>query len=150
MGANNSPTYTAPPEGEPQDGTVYGSIDPELEKIVTDWRSSGTESPLFLPTYLPFPVAEVESRSSGAGQQEYYLWSDDTIEVSNYVRMILLGPATAPSSYFSQGTVTIDGRDYPPYWEGSFEKQGYTYTLSVPLADPSADVASAVHHGRGT
>jgi hypothetical protein len=36
---------------------------------------------------------------------------------------------------------TMEGGNYGPFWDGSFEKQGYTYTLSVPLADPSGDVA---------
>jgi hypothetical protein len=35
---------------------------------------------------------------------------------------------------------TLEG-NYGPYWEGSFEKQGYTYMLSVPLAKSSGDVA---------
>lgn len=112
-GADDGPAYTVPPEGEAQGSTVYGSIDPELEEIIDAWRSSDTESPLFLPTYLPFPVAEVEADPHGAGQQEYYLWSDNTIEISNYIRIVLLGPASTPSSYFAQDTITIDGRDYP-------------------------------------
>jgi hypothetical protein len=36
---------------------------------------------------------------------------------------------------------TMEGGNYDPFWEGSFERQGYTYTLPVPLADPSCDVA---------
>ncbi len=36
---------------------------------------------------------------------------------------------------------TMEGGNYGPFWEGSFEKQGYTYTLSVPLADSSGNVA---------
>jgi hypothetical protein len=36
---------------------------------------------------------------------------------------------------------TMKGGSYGPFWESSFEKQGYTYALNVPLADPSGDVA---------
>jgi len=36
---------------------------------------------------------------------------------------------------------TMEGGNYGPFWEGSFEKQGYTFTLSVALSDPSGDVA---------
>jgi hypothetical protein len=88
-------------------------VDPELEGMVADWRSSGTEAPLFVPTYLPFPVEKVEADPFGTGQQEYYLWSDGTAAYSDHLRIVLLGPASAPSSQFAQGTVTIDGRDYP-------------------------------------
>ena len=28
-----------------------------------------------------------------------------------------------------------------PFWEGSFERDGYTYTLRVPLEDPSGEIA---------
>jgi hypothetical protein len=35
----------------------------------------------------------------------------------------------------------MKGENNGPFWEGSFEKQGYTYTLTVSLADPSGDVA---------
>jgi hypothetical protein len=112
-GVDDGPAYTASPEGAAQDGTVYGSMDPELEKIIDDWHSSGTESPLFLPTHVPFPVAEVEVHPSAAGQQDYFIWSDSTIGFSSFLRMVLIGPATAPSSYFSQGTIEIDGRYYP-------------------------------------
>jgi hypothetical protein len=36
---------------------------------------------------------------------------------------------------------TMEGGNNGPFWEGSFEKQGYTYTLNVLLADSSGDVA---------
>ena len=36
---------------------------------------------------------------------------------------------------------TMEGGGYDPYWEGSFEKQEYFYILTVPLVDPSGDVA---------
>jgi hypothetical protein len=36
---------------------------------------------------------------------------------------------------------TLEGGSYGPFWEGSFETQGYTYTLNVLLADSSGDVA---------
>jgi hypothetical protein len=36
---------------------------------------------------------------------------------------------------------TMDGGSYGPFWEGTFETQGYTYTLNVLLADSSGDVA---------
>lgn len=35
---------------------------------------------------------------------------------------------------------TMEGGNYGPFWEGSFEKPEYFYTLVVPLADPSGDV----------
>ena len=31
-----------------------------------------------------------------------------------------------------------------PFWEGSFEREGYSYTLRVPLDDPSGDMARQV------
>jgi hypothetical protein len=36
---------------------------------------------------------------------------------------------------------TMEGGNYGPYCEGSFEKQRYTCTLMVPLADSSGNVA---------
>jgi hypothetical protein len=36
---------------------------------------------------------------------------------------------------------TMEVGSYGPFWEGSFQKQGYTYTLNVPLSDSSGDVA---------
>jgi hypothetical protein len=39
---------------------------------------------------------------------------------------------------------TMEGGSYGPFWEDSFEKQGYTYTLSVPSPDPSSEVARRV------
>jgi hypothetical protein len=36
---------------------------------------------------------------------------------------------------------TMEGGSYGPFWEGTFEKQGYIYTLSVSLADASGAVA---------
>jgi hypothetical protein len=36
---------------------------------------------------------------------------------------------------------TMEGGNYDPFWEDSFEKQEYYHTLPVPLADPSGDVA---------
>jgi hypothetical protein len=36
---------------------------------------------------------------------------------------------------------TMEGGNNGPFWEGSFEKQGYTYTLRVPLVNSSGNVA---------
>jgi hypothetical protein len=111
---------TSPPSSVGSgNGSKYVSTDPDMEEMVTNWRSSGTESPLFVPTYVPFPVEEVGVDPFGTGLQEYYLWSEGTDRFSNHLRMVLLGPATAPSS-FAQGTVNIDGRDYP-YTENPVE-----------------------------
>jgi zinc-ribbon domain len=111
---------TSPPSSVGSgNGSKYVSTDPDMEEMVADWRSSGTESPLFVPTYMPFPVEEVGVNPFGTGLQEYYLWSEGTDRFSNHLRMVLLGPATAPSS-FAQGTVNIDGRDYP-YTENPVE-----------------------------
>jgi hypothetical protein len=41
------------------------------------------------------------------------------------------------SPRWREGTTALSGR----VWEGSFERQKYFYTLTVPLADPSGDVA---------
>jgi hypothetical protein len=111
---------TSPPSSVGSgNGSGYVSTDLHMEEIVTDWRSSGTESPLFVPTYVPFPVEEVGVDPFGTGLQEYYLWSEGADQFSNHIRMILLGPATAPSS-FAQDTINIDGRDYP-YTENPVE-----------------------------
>jgi hypothetical protein len=48
-------------------------VTPELESIVDAWRSSGTGSSLFLPTYLPFDAAGAEADPFGTGRQEYYV-----------------------------------------------------------------------------
>jgi hypothetical protein len=39
---------------------------------------------------------------------------------------------------------TMEEGNYGPFWEGSFEKQGYTYTLNVPSPDTSGEVATRV------
>jgi hypothetical protein len=37
---------------------------------------------------------------------------------------------------------TMDGGSYGPFWEGSFEKQEYVYTLTLSLSDSAGDVAT--------
>ncbi len=72
------------------------------------------------------------------------------------------GPAAADSEYFdATSTETVEltdgteatlrymetnteGGNQGPFWEGEFEKNGYAYTLRIPLNDPSGEVSRRV------
>jgi hypothetical protein len=98
-----------------KEGSVEGTdIDPRLQEIVDDWRLLGTESPLLLPTYLPFPVAKVGPFSLGT-QRYYWIWSKSGSQqpFAHQIRIGLIGPAPFPSSRYHEGTLKIDGRAYP-------------------------------------
>lgn len=43
----------------------YSRLEPELQELADSWPSSGSNDPLFLPTHLPFPLAEVWTNPTG-------------------------------------------------------------------------------------
>lgn len=80
---------------------------PEFEAIIEDWDSSGTDMPLFLPTYVPFDISRVEVLSYDGATNQYYIWGDTEL-----IRLVPIGPPMLPSEYFSFEEVDIDGQSY--------------------------------------
>lgn len=141
------------------------SPDPAFDPLLPTLRER-TTAPIMLPAELPEELKNVavDADLSGDSYGILFLHRPTGNTVERYIHANDAGTLTASpepqetSEYFeatSEETVELpDGTEaklrymeptlegnYGPYWEGSFEKQGYTYTLSVPLADSSGDVA---------
>lgn len=142
------------------------SPDPAFDPLLPTLRER-TTAPIMLPAELPEELKNVAVDADLSGDRYGILFlqrpTGNTVE--RYVHTNDAGTLTASpesgdtSEYFEatreetvelpDGTEaklrymepTMEGGSYGPFWEGSFEKQGYTYTLGVPLADPSGDVA---------
>lgn len=99
-------------DGGTQEDPAYANVDPAFEEIIDAWSSSGTDVPLLLPTYTPFPVDGVSVDPFGSGTQNYYVWSDASNQLANAIRVEIL-PAQAPAEYMAQDTIPIDGEEYP-------------------------------------
>jgi hypothetical protein len=142
------------------------SPDPAFDPLLPTLQER-TTAPIMLPAELPEELKNValDADLSGDSYGILFLHRPTGNKVESYVHANDAGTLTASpepqetSEYFEatreetvelpDGTEAtlrymkpaIEGGNYGPFWEGTFEKQGYTYTLSVPLADSSGDVA---------
>ena len=162
-GSQYSDGETPPPSTE-----VVSEADPAFDSILPTLRQT-TSAPIMLPAELPEELQNVAVDADQGGDRygilSLYRPSGNAVE--SYVHANNAGTltvATEPpdtvSEYFeatSEETVELsDGTEATlrymepkegemvnqvPFWEGSFERDGYTYTLRVPLEDPSGEIA---------
>ena len=160
----NEQTSPKPAESE---GT-NSPADPAFDPLLTTLRQR-TSAPIMLPADLPEELKNVAIDADQDGDRYgiLSLYEPTGNIVESYVHANDVGTLTAApeppdtaSEYFeatSEETVALpDGTEATlrymepkegvivnqgPFWEGSFEKDGYTYTLRVPLEDPSGDIA---------
>ncbi len=128
-----------------------------------------TEAPIMLPATLPQGLENVAVDADREGEEYGILFlgqpTGNTVET--FVGANSVGTFTAtpepesnPTNEFFEATRTEeielpDGTpatlrrmeptgtpaNQGPYWEGTFEREGYTYTLTIELPDTSGDVA---------
>lgn len=162
--APNEQTSPEPPEPE---GT-NSPADPAFDPLLPTLRQS-TTAPIMLPADLPEELNNVaiDADQSGDRYGILSLYEPTGNVVESYVHANDAGtlaaapePPDTASEYFeatSEETVELpDGTEATlkymepkegvivnqgPFWEGAFEKEGYTYTLRVPLEDPSGEIA---------
>lgn len=157
------PTTVSPPP-EPADSEA----DPAFDALLPTLRQT-TAAPIMLPADLPEELQNVAVDADQGGERygilSLYTPSGNIVE--SYVHANDAGTLTAApeppdtaSEYFeatsaetlelSDGTQATLRYMEPkegvmvnqgPFWEGSFEREGYTYTLRVPLQDPSGEIA---------
>jgi hypothetical protein len=105
-------TFSGPAEGQYEVGNVdepAANVPPELEPIVEDWPDDGP--PLFLPTRLPFDVAETIVKDSSSGSYEI---RGEVGSSSPKIEYTVLGKSFGFLSYPMPGasSFSIDGRSY--------------------------------------
>jgi hypothetical protein len=143
-------------------------VDPAFDALLPTLRQT-TSAPIMLPADLPKELQNVAVDADQGGERYgiLSLYEPSGLVVESYVHANDAGTLTAApepqdtaSEYFeatSEETVELsDGTEATlsymepkegvvinqgPFWEGSFEREGYTYTLRVPLQDPSGDIA---------
>ena len=142
------------------------SPDPAFDPLLTTLQER-TTAPIMLPAELPEELKNVAVDADLSGDRygilflhrltgnkvETYVHANDagtlvaspeSVETSEYFEATREETVELPDSTEAKLKYmepTMEGGNYGPFWEGSFEKKGYTYTLSVPLADSSGDVA---------
>ena len=148
------------------DGGSPFARDPGFDALLPTFRQR-TIAPIMLPAELPEEPKNVVVEAGLSGDHYGILFlrrpTGNTMErcvhANDAGTLTALPESQETTEYFqttreetvklSDGTEvrlrytepTMEGGNYDPFWEGSFERQGYTYTLTVPLADPSGDVA---------
>jgi hypothetical protein len=158
-------TSTPPAASAPPDS----GVDPAFGPILPALRQT-TNAPIMLPTDLPEELKNVAVDADQGGDRYGVLFLDEPTGnvVESYGHANDAGTLTAApeppdmaSEIFeatSEETVELpDGTEATlrymeptevvnqgPFWEGSFEKDGYTYTQRVSSADPSGDIARQV------
>lgn len=127
-----------------------------------------TDAPIMLPAELPNELENVALDESYEGDRYGILFKDTPPEdlVEPFVRYNTVATLVAvpesgyePSDFFeatSTESVRLpdgteaelrrmepveDGGNYGPYWEGAFDRDGYTYILSVFLGQNAEDIA---------
>ena len=161
--ASEDPTPVA---SGPQDALP----DPAFDPIFPTLRQTIT-APIMLPADLPEELSNVAVDADRDGD-EYgvlFLYRPTASVSESYVHANDVGTLTAApgagaadSEYFdatstetvelADGTEAslrymepnIEGGNQGPFWEGEFDKNGYTYTLKIPLDDPSGEIARRV------
>ncbi len=156
-----TPVASAPQNATPD--PAFGPILPTLRQTTT--------APIVLPAELPEELRNV-AVDVDRGGDEYgilFLYRPTGNVTESYVHAndvgtltAAPGPGAADSQYFdATSTETVglpdgteatlrymepnmEGGNQGPFWEGEFEKNGYTYTLRIPLNDPSGEVARRV------
>ncbi len=144
--------------------------DPAFDPIYPTLRQT-TTAPIVLPAELPEELRNV-AVDADRGGDEYgvlFLYRPTANVTESYVHANDVGTLTAApapgveaSQYFdatstetvelADGTEAslrymepnIEGGNQGPFWEGKFDKDGYTYTLRIPLNDPSGEIARRV------
>ena len=144
--------------------------DPAFDPIFPTLRQS-TTAPVILPADLPEELRNV-AVDADRGGDEYgvlFLYRPTASVSESYVHANDVGTLTAApgagaadSEYFdATSTETVEladgteaslrymepnteGGNQGPFWEGEFDKNGYTYTLKIPLDDPSGEIARRV------
>jgi hypothetical protein len=122
----------------------------ELRNVAVDTDLSGDHYGILFLNRATGNKVERHVHANDAGTLTASSESGETLEYFEATRKETVKLPDGTEAKLRYMEPTMEGGSYGPFWEGSFEKQGYTYTLSVPLAEPSGDEASAVHHGRGT
>lgn len=145
--------------------------DPAFSRLLPVLRDR-TEAPIMLPSSLPPELKDVAIDRNLEGESYSILFKAGPPEgvLDDYIRVETPGTLTAiPSSqveetndsYTATSSDTIllsDGTEarlrymeplgqvvnYGPYWEGNFEKDGYTYTLSVYLGQNGDEITRQV------
>ncbi|MDQ3508753.1 MAG: zinc ribbon domain-containing protein [Actinomycetota bacterium] len=157
------------PEEEPPDSTMTSpdsTPDSAFDAILPTLRET-TTAPIMLPAELPSDLRNtaVDAAYSGDEYGVLFLAEPTGNVVEDFVRAYTVGTLTAspndpePNEYFAEASSeavalpdgteatlrymepTMGGGNAGPYWEGEFERDGYIYTLTTPLADPSGDIA---------
>jgi hypothetical protein len=160
---------TTPPPAE--SGGVDSPADPAFDPLLPTLRQK-TSAPIMLPVELPEELKNV-AVDADRGGDEYgilFLYEPSGNVVESYVHANDAGtivaapePPYAPSEVFEatkeEAVELPDGTEanlrymepkegelvnQGPFWEGSFEREGYNYVLRVPLADPSGEIARRV------
>lgn len=165
--ATPPPQEDASPRAAEQGG-VDSPADPVFDPLLPTLRQK-TSAPIMLPSNLPEELENVAVDADRSGSEYGVLFlgrPSESIEQSyvhaNDVGTIVAAsePQYGASDVFEatkEEQVTLeDGTEATlrymepkegemvnqgPYWEGSFEKDGHKYFVTVPLADPSGDVA---------
>jgi hypothetical protein len=151
-----------------EQGVADSPADPVFDPLLPTLTEK-TSVPIMLPSELPEELQNVAVDADRSGEEYGILFLGEpsgNIEQS-YVHAYDIGtliaapePQYGTSDIFvvtSEETVELpDGREATlrymepregelvnqgPYWEGSFEKEGHTYFLTVAWADPSGDIA---------
>lgn len=152
-----SQTTSSVSPGSPPDA-AFDALLPTLHETTT--------APVMLPADLPYELQNVAVDADMSGEEygilflgrptgnvvESYIHANDagTIRVppdTNDLASEFFEATSVEDMSLSDGTAatlrymepTMEGGNYGPYWEGKFERDGYTYTLNSPL--PSEDVA---------
>jgi len=158
------PTTSASVPPDPPNSETDPAFDPLLPTL-----KQTTSAPIMLPSDLPEELKNVAVDADQSGERYgiLSLYEPSGLVVESYVHANDAGTLTAApeppdsaSEYFeatSEETVELsDGTEanlrymepkegvlvnQGPFWEGSFEREGYTYVLRVPLQDPSGEIA---------
>lgn len=153
------PTTTASADSE---------ADPAFDALLPTLRQT-TSAPIMLPADLPEELQNVavDADRGGDGYGVLSLYRPSGNVVESYVHANDVGtlvaapePPYEASEFFeatSEEAVELpDGTEATlsymepkegamvnqgPFWEGSFEREGYTYVLRAPLDDPSGEIA---------
>ncbi|QIN79913.1 hypothetical protein GBA65_16820 [Rubrobacter marinus] len=156
-----SPAAPTTPDEAPD--PVFGEILPTL--------AARTTAPIMLPADLPPDLSNVAVDADRSGEEYGILFQYrpgggvlDSYVGANDVGTLMVEPAPGAVPAFDvepsrEESVTLpdgteanlkysdpsaEGYNEGPFWEGEFQKSGYSYTLRLPLPDPSGDTARQV------
>jgi hypothetical protein len=165
-----TPNSPAPNEDATQAPTAANSeADPAFDPLIPTLRQR-TSAPIMLPGDLPEELKNVAVDADQKGERYgiLFVFEPSGNIVQSYVHANDAGtltaarepPEDATSEFFeatSEETVELPGGaeanlkymepkeegivNQGPFWEGSFEREGYTYTLRISVDDPSGDIA---------